>query len=104
MTKQVKEFKLKEIQTWDFETSVDKLIEKLQSVRANYPENELRIEVGYRSGYYDSIDVEIEVFVTREETDAEYAERTRQEDSFRQAQLAYKRQQLANLKRELGEE
>lgn len=104
MTKQIIEVLVADCDQYDFSGNLDEVIAKFQKIRDQYSDGNIRVDIDYSSGWYDSVSLYIRFYQKREETDAEYADRTQKEENFRQAQLAYKRQQLANLKKELGEE
>lgn len=75
-------------------------IEMLQTLQNHFPNETLQIEAGVGYGYADERTFEFEVFYMRPETDDERAKRARQEEAHREQ----RRNLLARLKKELGED
>lgn len=91
---------------YDLDGPIEKAIEYLQELKAEADEAGVTYHLNYETehDYGDSEFQVIAVIEKREETDKEYQARLDKEATDAKARLDAKRQQLEQLKKELGEE
>ena len=97
---------IKEIH-YDLDGSIENAIKYLQGLKAEADEKgvEYRLDYTHESGTWGDSDRDIiNLIEKREETDEEYQERLKKEEIRKQEDIAQKRLQLEQLKKELGEE
>lgn len=63
---------------------------------------DLKIDMGYNRGYYDSVDMYANLIGYREETDIEFEKRIKEEDNRINRQKDYELQQYEALKKKFG--
>ena len=93
--------------TYEFDDTIDGVIQRLKQLKEAYQTEDnilmLEYETGYGS-YGDSDRQQVNLYIKRLETDEEYEARKKEEQSQEEKRLTYKRAQLEQLKKELGEE
>lgn len=103
MTKKQVEQVLFDVTYSSFE-DLKKKIAEAENRRNDFVDGELYFRVDYKRSYYDSVDVNAEIYGYRLETDQEEAKRVREENAVRERQERYDRENYERLKKKYGNE
>lgn len=91
---------VKQWRAYDFNGTVASLVTELQELQADHPGVALHLDGDYYSDYGDSErSFSLTAYYMREETDAEFAARKEQQDTWKEN----RRKQFEALKKEFGE-
>lgn len=92
--------------SYNFDGTIDQVISRLQEIKADQQVSGVELVLSYETEYGswgDSDRQVVNLYERRLETDEEYQERLTKESEDKERSLAHKREQLEQLKKELGE-